>query len=72
MNPTDILLSIAIVGIYTMVHIYLKTNYKNNKRILAIFVEGFSIYRNFGLIYAHPCGSPANYFSEIFLRNNFN
>ena len=43
MNPTDILLSIAIVGIYTMVHIYLKTNYKNNKRILAIFCRGFSI-----------------------------
>tara|TARA_B100000886_G_scaffold276480_1_gene200444 strand:+ start:466 stop:648 length:183 start_codon:yes stop_codon:yes gene_type:complete len=43
MSPTDILLSIAIVGIYTMVHIYLKTNYKNNRRILVIFVEGFSI-----------------------------
>ena len=27
----DILLSIAIVGIYTMVHIYLRTEYKNTK-----------------------------------------
>ena len=27
MNPTDILLSIAIVGIYTQIYIYLKTNY---------------------------------------------
>ena len=25
MNPTDILLSIAIVGIYTMIHVYLRT-----------------------------------------------
>lgn len=43
MNPTDILLSIAIVGIYTLVHIYLKTNYKNNTEILKLFIEGFSI-----------------------------
>ena len=28
MNPTDILLSIAIVGIYTQIYIYLKTNNK--------------------------------------------
>lgn len=43
MIPTDILLSIAIVGIYTLVHIYLKTNYKNNTEILKLFIEGFSI-----------------------------
>ena len=43
MNPTDILLSIAIVGIYTLVHIYLKTNYKKNTEILKLFLEGFSI-----------------------------
>ena len=43
MIPTDILLSIAIVGIYTLVHIYLKTNYKNNTEILKLFLEGFSI-----------------------------
>ena len=43
MNPTDILLSIAIVGIYTLVHIYLKTNYKNNTEILKLFLEGFLI-----------------------------
>ena len=42
MNPTDILLSIAIVGIYTTVHVYLRTNYKNNKKILFLFIEGFS------------------------------
>ncbi len=42
MNPTDILLSIAIVGIYMMVHIYLRTNYKNNKKITFLFIEGFS------------------------------
>ena len=42
MNPTDILLSIAIVGIYTRVHVYLRTNYKNNKKILFLFIEGFS------------------------------
>lgn len=43
MRPTDILLSIAIVGIFTMVHVYLKTNYKKKKKILAFFIEGFSI-----------------------------
>ncbi len=43
MNPTDILLSIAIVGIYTMVHVYLRTNYKNIKKITFLFIEGFSV-----------------------------
>ena len=43
MNPTDILLSIAIVGIYTLVHIYLRTNYKDNNKIITLFIEGFSI-----------------------------
>ena len=43
MNPTDILLSIAIVGIYTMVHVYLRTNYKNRKKIIWLFIEGFLI-----------------------------
>ena len=43
MNPTDILLSIAIVGIYTMVHIYLRTNFKKNTKIIKLFLEGFSI-----------------------------
>lgn len=41
MNPTDILLSIAIVGIYTTTHVYLRTNYKSKKKIILIFVEGF-------------------------------
>jgi hypothetical protein len=27
MNPTDILLSIAIVGIYTLIYVYLKSKY---------------------------------------------
>ena len=31
MNPTDILLSIAIVGIYTMIYIYLQSQFKNDK-----------------------------------------
>jgi len=43
MIPTDILLSIAIVGIYTILHIYLKTNYKNSKKIIILFLEGFVI-----------------------------
>ena len=30
MNPTDILLSIAIVGIYTIIYVYLKSKYKEN------------------------------------------
>ncbi len=43
MNPTDILLSIAIVGIYTQIYIYLKTRYKNNTSIIKLFSEGFII-----------------------------
>ena len=43
MNPTDILLSIAIVGIYTLVHVYLRTNYNDKKKILSLFAEGFII-----------------------------
>lgn len=41
MNPTDILLSIAIVGIYTLVYVYLKSNYQDNKKIIQLFVSGF-------------------------------
>lgn len=43
MNPTDILLSIAIVGIYTLVYVYLKTNYIKHFEITKLFIEGFSI-----------------------------
>ena len=43
MLATDILLSIAIVGIYTLVHVYLRTNYNDKKKILFLFVEGFII-----------------------------
>ena len=43
MLATDILLSIAIVGIYTLVHIYLRTNYNNKKKILSLFAEGFIV-----------------------------
>ena len=43
MNPTDILLSIAIVGIYTQIYIYLKTNYKDKNIIYNLFFAGFSI-----------------------------
>ena len=43
MLPTDILLSIAIVGIYTLVHVYLRTNYNDKKKILILFTEGFII-----------------------------
>tara|TARA_B100001027_G_scaffold213964_1_gene185420 strand:- start:612 stop:794 length:183 start_codon:yes stop_codon:yes gene_type:complete len=43
MNPTDILLSIAIVGIYTQIYIYLKTRYKNNSSMIKLFSEGFVI-----------------------------
>ena len=42
MNPTDILLSIAIVGIYTMIYIYLQSQFKNDKIRLKLFVYGFS------------------------------
>ena len=41
MNPTDILLSIAIVGIYTMIYIYLQSQFKNDKIRLKLFVQGF-------------------------------
>ncbi len=41
MNPTDILLSIAIVGIYTTIYVYLKSKYDDNKTILKLFVVGF-------------------------------
>ena len=43
MLTTDILLSIAIVGIYTLLHVYLRTNYNNKKKILILFSEGFII-----------------------------
>ncbi len=43
MLATDILLSIAIVGIYTLVHIYLRTNYNDKKKFLILFAEGFII-----------------------------
>ena len=41
MNPTDILLSIAIVGIYTLIYVYLRSNYKSYKKIIKLFSEGF-------------------------------
>ena len=41
MNPTDILLSIAIVGIYTIIYVYLKSKYEDNKKIIKLFVFGF-------------------------------
>ena len=41
MNPTDILLSIAIVGIYTLIYIYLKSKYDDNKKITKFFIIGF-------------------------------
>ena len=41
MNPTDILLSIAIVGIYTIIYVYLKSQFKNDKIRLKLFVLGF-------------------------------
>ncbi len=41
MNPTDILLSIAIVGIYTLIYVYLKSKYDVNKIIIKLFVVGF-------------------------------
>ena len=43
MLATDILLSIAIVGIYTLLHVYLRTNYNDKKKILSLFTEGFII-----------------------------
>ena len=44
MNPTDILLSIAIVGIYTQIYIYLKTNYKKQNDIIDTFQHKCNIY----------------------------
>ena len=41
MNPTDILLSIAIVGIYTIIYVYLESKYDDNKTIVKLFVIGF-------------------------------
>ena len=41
MNPTDILLSIAIVGIYTLIYIYLKSKYDDKQIIIKLFVVGF-------------------------------
>ena len=41
MNPTDILLSIAIVGIYTIIYVYLKSKYDDSKTIIKLFVVGF-------------------------------
>ena len=41
MNPTDILLSIAIVRIYTMIYVYLKSKFKKDKIRLKLFVLGF-------------------------------
>ena len=41
MNPTVILLSIAIVGIYTIIYVYLKSKYDDNKTIIKLFVIGF-------------------------------
>ena len=41
MNPTDILLSIAIVGIYTIIYVYLKSKYEDNKTIVKLFIVGF-------------------------------
>ena len=41
MNPTDILLSIAIVGIYTMIYIYLQSQFKKDNVRLKLFVKGF-------------------------------
>ena len=43
MLATDILLSIAIVGIYTMVHVYLRSKHKEIKKIVKLFFEGFVI-----------------------------
>ena len=41
MNPTDILLSIATVGIYTIIYVYLKSKYEDNKTIVKLFIVGF-------------------------------
>ena len=41
MNATDILLSIAIVGIYTLIYIYLQSQFKKDKIRLILFAKGF-------------------------------
>ena len=41
MNPTDILLSSAIVGIYTTIYVYLKSKYDDNKTVIKLFITGF-------------------------------
>ena len=41
MLATDILLSITIVGIYTQIYIYLKTNYKKQNDMIKLFFLGF-------------------------------
>ena len=43
MLATDILLNIGIVGIYTLIHVYLRTNFKDKKKITLLFVEGFIV-----------------------------
>ena len=43
MLATDILLSIGIVGIYTLIYVYLRTNFKDKKKITILFVEGFIV-----------------------------
>jgi len=35
------LLSIAIVGIYTMIYVYLKSQFKNDKIRFKLFILGF-------------------------------
>ena len=41
MNPTDILLSIAIVGIYTLIYVFLKSKYSKNIKVIKLFIAGF-------------------------------
>ncbi len=41
MIPTDILLSIGIVGIYTLIYVILKTKYEDNKKIIYLYIYGF-------------------------------
>ena len=49
MNPTDILLSIAIVGIYTTIYVYLKSKYDDNKIIILILAIIFVIIFGFAI-----------------------
>ena len=46
MNPTDILLSIAIVGIYTQIYIYLKKSYIIPLTIIFAFAGSFVFRHN--------------------------